>query len=214
MYKNKEVVNLLEKLICVNKVSKTTTGGKRLAFAALVVVGDGKGRVGYGSGKAREVADARNKALENAKKSMIKVPLKEGRTIHHDCDGKYGCGHVILRPAPTGTGVISGGPMRAVFECLGVKDIVSKSLGTNNPYNMILATFEALRGMNSPKNVADRRSKHVSEVIKRRNVIVKNNPSVVTEGDKKDAMSEEEELPNVVEEEEVVVSVADNVSEE
>lgn len=211
MYKNKEVTNLLEKLICVNKVSKTTTGGKRLAFAALVVVGDGKGRVGYGTGKAREVADARNKALENAKKAMIKVPLKEGRTIHHDCDGKYGCGHVILRPAPAGTGVISGGSMRAVFECLGVKDIVSKSLGTNNPYNMILATFEALKNMNSPKNVADRRSRHVSEVIKRRNVIVKNNPSVIYENGKKEMLSEEEEFSGVVDDQEVIT---DNVSEE
>ena len=168
-------------------------------------------RVGYGTGKAREVADARNKALENAKRSMIKVPLKEGRTIHHDCDGRYGCGHVILRPAPAGTGVISGGPMRAVFECLGIKDVVSKSLGTNNPYNMILATFEALKNMNSPKNVADRRSKHVSEVIKRRNVIVKNNPSVIYENGKKEMLSEEEEFSGVVDDQEVIT---DNVSEE
>ncbi len=212
MYKNKEIANLLEKLICVNKVSKTTTGGKRLAFAALVVVGDSKGRVGYGTGKAREVADARNKALENAKRSMIKVPLKEGRTIHHDCDGRYGCGHVILRPAPAGTGVISGGPMRAVFECLGIKDVVSKSLGTNNPYNMILATFEALKNMNSPKNVADRRSKHVSEVIKRRNVIINNNPSVVSDSnDEKEVSLEEKDNSNIVENIEIV---AKNVIEE
>ena len=175
MYKNsKEVTNIIEKLICVNKVSKTTTGGKRLAFAALVVVGDGKGRVGFGAGKAREITDARNKAVESAKKSMIRVPLKEGRTIHHECEGKYGSGKVILRPAPAGTGIISGGPMRSVFECLGLQDIVSKSIGTNNPYNMVLATFEALKNMNSPKNVADRRSKHVSEIIKRRNVINSN----------------------------------------
>lgn len=175
MYKNnKEVTNIIEKLICVNKVSKTTTGGKRLAFAALVVVGDGKGRVGFGAGKAREITDARNKAVESAKKSMIRVPLKEGRTIHHECEGKYGSGSVILRPAPAGTGIISGGPMRSVFECLGIQDIVSKSLGTNNPYNMVLATFDALKKMNSPKNVADRRSKHVSEIIKRRNVISSN----------------------------------------
>jgi small subunit ribosomal protein S5 len=171
---NKEVVNVIEKLICVNKVSKATTGGNRLSFAALVVAGDGKGRVGYGTGKTREVGDARNKAAENAKKAMIRVPLKEGRTIHHECEGRYGCGHVVLRPAPAGTGIISGGPMRAVFECLGIKDIVSKSIGTNNPYNMILATFEALKSMDSPKNIADRRSKHVSEIIKRRNVIVNN----------------------------------------
>ena len=175
MYKNnKEVTNIIEKLICVNKVSKTTTGGKRLAFAALVVVGDGKGRVGFGAGKAREITDARNKAVESAKRSMIRVPLKEGRTIHHECEGKYGSGSVILRPAPAGTGIISGGPMRSVFECLGIQDIVSKSLGTNNPYNMVLATFDALKKMNSPKNVADRRSKHVSEIIKRRNVISSN----------------------------------------
>ena len=208
MYKNKEIANLLEKLICVNKVSKTTTGGKRLAFAALVVVGDSKGRVGYGTGKAREVADARNKALENAKRSMIKVPLKEGRTIHHDCDGRYGCGHVILRPAPAGTGVISGGPMRAVFECLGIKDVVSKSLGTNNPYNMILATFEALKNMNSPKNVADRRSKHVSEVIKRRNVIINNNPSVVSDSnDEKEVSLVDKDFSNIVENIEIVANI-------
>jgi small subunit ribosomal protein S5 len=172
MYRsNKEVVSLVEKLICVNKVSKTTTGGRRLAFAALVVVGDCKGRVGFGTGKAKEVTDARNKALENAKRFMIRVPLKEGRTIHHDCEGKFGRGHVIMRPAVAGTGIISGGPMRAIFECLGVQDVVSKSLGTNNPYGMILATFEALRNMNSPKSVADRRSKHISEIVKRRNMI-------------------------------------------
>ena len=175
MYKNnKETTNIIEKLICVNKVSKTTTGGKRLSFAALVIVGDGKGRVGFGAGKAREITDARNKAVESAKKSMIKVPLKEGRTIHHECEGKHGRGNVILRPAPAGTGIISGGPMRAVFECLGIQDIVSKSVGTNNPYNMILATFDALKNTNSPKNVADRRSRHVSEIIKRRNIMINN----------------------------------------
>jgi small subunit ribosomal protein S5 len=147
-----------------------------LAFAALVVVGDGKGRVGFGTGKAKEVGDARNKALENAKRSMIRVPLKEGRTIHHDCEGKFGCGHVILRPAAAGTGIISGGPMRSIFECLGVQDVVSKSLGTNNSYGMVLATFEALRGTNSPRNVADRRSKHVSEIVRRRNIVAKGAP--------------------------------------
>lgn len=175
MYKNnKETVNIIEKLICVNKVSKTTTGGKRLSFAALVVVGDGKGRVGFGAGKAKEITDARNKAVESAKKTMVKIPLKESRTIHHECEGKYGRGNVILRPAPAGTGIISGGPMRAVFECLGIKDIVSKSIGTNNPYNMISATFDALKNINSPKNVADRRSKHVSEIVKRRNIVANN----------------------------------------
>jgi small subunit ribosomal protein S5 len=181
MYKNnREATDLMEKLICVSKVSKTTTGGRRLSFAALVVVGDGKGRVGFGTGKAKEVGDARNKALENAKRSMIRVPLKEGRTIHHDCEGKFGRGHVILRPAAAGTGIISGGPMRSIFECLGVQDVVSKSLGTNNSYGMILATFEALRSTNSPKNVADRRSKHVSEIIRRRNIVARGTPDSET----------------------------------
>jgi small subunit ribosomal protein S5 len=174
MYRsNKETATLVEKLICINKVSKTTTGGRRLAFAALVVVGDCKGRVGFGSGKAKEVTDARNKALENAKRFMIRVPLKEGRTIHHDCEGKFGRGHVIMRPAAAGTGIISGGPMRAIFECLGVQDVVSKSLGTNNPHGMILATFEALKNMHSPRSVADRRSKHISEIVKRRNMVTR-----------------------------------------
>lgn len=175
MYNNKETVVLIEKLICVNKVSKTITGGKKLSFAALVVVGDGKGKVGFGAGKAREVADARNKALETAKRSMIKVPLREGRTLHHNCESRFGRGHVVLRPAPAGAGIIAGGPMRAVFECVGLKDIVSKSVGSSNPYNMIMATFNALKNMNSPKNIADRRSKHVSEIIKRRNVLISNN---------------------------------------
>jgi small subunit ribosomal protein S5 len=172
---NKEVVSLIERLICVNKVSKSVTGGKKLSFAVLVVVGDGKGKVGFGSGKAREVTDARNKALELAKRSMIKVPLREGRTLHYDCEGKFGKGHIIMRPAPVGTGIIAGGFMRAVFECLGIQDVVSKSLGSNNPYNVITATLEALKGMSSPKSIADRRSKHVSEIIKRRNVIIGNN---------------------------------------
>ena len=172
MFKNeKDTINLIEKLVCINKVTKVTTGGKRLAFAALVVVGDGKGRVGFGSGKAREIVDARNKAVEAAKKSMIKVSLKESRTIHHDCEGKFGSGHVVLRSAVSGTGIIAGGSMRAVFECLGIQDIVSKSIGSNNPYNVLRATFNALENLNSPKNVADRRSKHVSEIIKRRNML-------------------------------------------
>ena len=202
MYKNnKETVNIIERLVCVNKVSKTTTGGSRLSFAAIVVVGDGKGRVGFGAGKAREVADARNKALENAKKAMLKVPLKEARTLHHECEGKHGRGHVVLRPAPAGTGIISGGPMRAVFECLGVQDIVSKSIGTNNPYNMILATFDALKSMNSPKNVADRRSKHVSEIVKRRNVVSNNgNVDVNVEGQDANNAPEEDNKNNAVEE--------------
>ena len=200
MYKNnKETVNIIEKLICINKVSKTTTGGNRLSFAAIVVVGDGKGRVGFGAGKAKEITDARNKAVESAKRSMIKIPLKETRTIHHECEGRYGRGHVILRPAPAGTGIISGGPMRAVFECLGVQDIVSKSVGTNNPYNMILATFEALKSVNSPKNVADRRQKHVSEIVKRRNV-VSGGSTNETNQEQVNAVVEEENKNNVAEE--------------
>ena len=171
MYK-KETTNLITKLICVNKVSKVITGGKKLSFAALVVVGDGKGRIGFGTGKAREITDARNKAIEVATRTMIKVPLKEGRTIHHDCEGKFASGYVILRTAAPGTGIIAGGPMRAIFESLGIQDIVSKSLGSNNTYNMIYATLEALKNLNSPKNVADRRTKHISEIIKKRNMIV------------------------------------------
>lgn len=169
---NREPVNLVEKLIIVNKVTKVITGGKKLSFAALVVVGDKKGRIGFGTGKAREITDARNKAAEIAKRSMIKVPLKEGRTIHHDVEGNFGAGHVILRYAVPGTGIIAGGPMRAIFECLGIQDIVSKSLGSNNTYNMIYATLNALKNLNSPKMIADRRSKHVSEIIKKRNMLV------------------------------------------
>ena len=172
MYKNnKETVNFIEKLVCINKVSKVTTGGKRLSFAALVIVGDGKGRVGFGTGKAREIVDARNKAVESAKKALIRVPLKEGRTLHHDCEGNFGSGHVLLRAAVPGCGIIAGAPMRAIFECLGIQDVVSKSIGSNNSYNMVRATFDALKRVSSPKSVADRRNKHVSEIIKRRNIM-------------------------------------------
>jgi len=167
---NKDGQNLTEQLICVNKVSKTIKGGKTFSFAALVVVGDKKGRVGYGKGKAKEVSNARTKAYEVAKKSMIKVSLKEGRTTHHDCEGRFGSGKVLLRTAPPGTGVISGGPLRAVFDCLGIKDIVAKSIGSSNSYNMVAATFEALNNISSPKSTAERRKKHISEIIKRRNV--------------------------------------------
>ena len=211
MYKgNKETVNLVEKLICVNKVSKVITGGKKLSFAALVVVGDGKGRIGFGTGKAREITDARNKAAEVAKRSMIKVSLKEGRTIHHDCEGKFGSGHVILRTAVPGTGIIAGGPMRAIFECLGIQDIVSKSLGSNNTYNMIYATLEALKNLNSPKNVADRRTKHISEIIKKRNMIVdasNSQNSIVDEN------SESQEEANLVEDKNTEISETNNNEE-
>ena len=158
---------LIEKLVHINRVSKTVKGGKRFGFAALVVVGDGKGRVGFGHGKAREVPEAINKATASAKKKMIRVPLKEGRTLHHDGRGRFGAGKVNVRTAPAGTGIIAGGPMRAVFESLGVHDVVTKSIGTSNPYNMIRATFDALTSQTSPKSVAQRRGKKVADLLGR-----------------------------------------------
>ena len=158
---------LIEKLVHINRVSKTVKGGKRFGFAALVVVGDGKGRVGFGHGKAREVPEAISKATAAAKKKMVRVPLKEGRTLHHDGNGHFGAGRVTLRSAPQGTGIIAGGPMRAVFESLGVADVVTKSVGTSNPYNMIRATFEALGDQTSPKAVAQRRGKKIADLLGR-----------------------------------------------
>ncbi len=158
---------LIEKLVHINRVSKTVKGGKRFGFAALVVVGDGKGRVGFGHGKAREVPEAITKATASAKKKMVRVPLKEGRTLHHDGKGRFGAGKVNVRSAPAGTGIIAGGPMRAVFESLGVHDVVTKSVGTSNPYNMIRATFAALQDQTSPKSVAQRRGKKVADLLGR-----------------------------------------------
>jgi small subunit ribosomal protein S5 len=158
---------LIEKLVHINRVSKTVKGGKRFGFAALVVVGDGKGRVGFGHGKAREVPEAISKATAAAKKAMVRVPLREGRTLHHDGNGHFGAGRVTLRSAPQGTGIIAGGPMRAVFESLGVADVVTKSVGTSNPYNMIRATFEALTSQTSPKAVAQRRGKKIADLLGR-----------------------------------------------
>jgi small subunit ribosomal protein S5 len=158
---------LIEKLVHINRVSKTVKGGKRFGFAALVVVGDGKGRAGFGHGKAREVPEAIQKATAAAKKAMVRVPLKEGRTLHHDGNGHFGAGRVTLRTAPQGTGIIAGGPMRAVFESLGVADVVTKSVGTSNPYNMIRATFEALTEQTSPKSVAQRRGKKIADLLRR-----------------------------------------------
>ncbi len=158
---------LIEKLVHINRVSKTVKGGKRFGFAALVVVGDGKGRVGFGHGKAREVPEAITKATASAKKKMIRVSLKEGRTLHHDGKGRFGAGKVNVRSAPAGTGIIAGGPMRAVFESLGVADVVTKSVGTSNPYNMIRATFDALGDQTSPKSVAQRRGKKVADLLGR-----------------------------------------------
>jgi small subunit ribosomal protein S5 len=157
-----------DRLVAINRVSKTVKGGKRFGFAALVVVGDQKGRVGFGSGKAREVPEAIRKATEEAKRQMIRVPLREGRTLHHDMYGRHGAGKVVMRTAPAGTGIIAGGPMRAVFEMLGVQDVVAKSIGTQNPYNMIRATFEGLKLETSPRQVAARRGKKVSDILPKR----------------------------------------------
>lgn len=158
---------IIEKLVHINRVSKTVKGGKRFGFAALVVVGDGQGRVGFGKGKAREVPEAISKATAAARKKMIRVALKEGRTLHHDAKGHFGAGKVTVRTAPPGTGIIAGGPMRAVFESLGVADVVTKSVGTSNPYNMIRATFDALTNQTSPKSVAQRRGKKVADLLGR-----------------------------------------------
>ncbi|WGF88625.1 30S ribosomal protein S5 [Marinivivus vitaminiproducens] len=160
--------DLIDKLVNINRVAKVVKGGRRFGFSALVVVGDGRGRVGYGSGKAREVPEAVRKATEQAKRAMIRVPLRQGRTLHHDVKGHFGAGRVLLRAAPAGTGIIAGGPMRAVCEALGIHDVVAKSLGTSNPYNMIKATFEALGGVNSPRSIAGKRGKKVGDIIGRR----------------------------------------------
>ena len=156
-----------DRLVAINRVSKTVKGGKRFGFAALVVVGDAKGRVGFGKGKAKEVPEAIRKATEQAKRQMIRVALKDGRTLHHDVEGRHGAGKVIMRTAPQGTGIIAGGPMRAVFEMLGVQDVVSKSLGSQNPNNMIRATMDGLTKEQSPRNVAQRRGKKVADILRR-----------------------------------------------
>lgn len=158
----------VDKLVAINRVAKVVKGGKNFAFAALVVVGDRKGRVGFGHGKAREVPDAIRKATDEAKKTLIRVPLREGRTLHHDGRGHWGAGKVMLRAAPPGTGLIAGGPMRAVLEVLGVQDVVAKSMGSSNPYNMVRATFDALRDQVSPRQVANRRGLKVADLITRR----------------------------------------------
>ena len=163
-----EQSELVDKLVSINRVAKVVKGGRRFGFAALVVVGDAKGRVGYGSGKAREVPEAIRKATEQAKRKLIRVPLREGRTLHHDIVGRFGAGRVVLRAAPPGTGIIAGGPMRAVFETLGVHDVVAKSIGTANPYNMVKATFDGLSRLNSPRAVAARRGKKIADIIGRR----------------------------------------------
>ncbi|MBM3604232.1 MAG: 30S ribosomal protein S5 [Alphaproteobacteria bacterium] len=163
-----------DRLVAINRVSKTVKGGKRFGFAALVVVGDQRGRVGFGKGKAKEVPEAIRKATEQAKRGLVRVPLRDGRTLHHDIEGRHGAGKVIMRTAVPGTGIIAGGPMRAVFEMLGVQDVVAKSQGSQNPYNMIRATIDGLKKESSPRSVAQRRGKKVADIL----------PSAPTSGDK------------------------------
>jgi small subunit ribosomal protein S5 len=166
--RNEERSEMIDKLVSINRVAKVVKGGRRFGFAALVVVGDGKGRVGYGSGKAKEVTDAVRKATDDAKKQMIRIPLREGRTLHHDITARFGAGKVMMRSAPRGTGIIAGGPMRAVFEALGVQDVVCKSTGSSNPHNMVKATFEALQKVKSPRTIAAKRGMKIGELVARR----------------------------------------------
>lgn len=166
--RQREESEFTEKLVAVNRVAKVVKGGRRFGFAALVVVGDGRGRVGSGHSKAKEVPDAIRKATEQAKRNLIRVPLRDGRTLHHDVNGVYGAGRVTLRTAPMGTGIIAGGPLRAIFECLGVQDVVAKAIGSNNPYNMVNATLDALKAMQSPRQVASRRGRKVADIIAQR----------------------------------------------
>jgi small subunit ribosomal protein S5 len=166
--RDREDPELIDKLVGINRVAKVVKGGRRFGFAALVVVGDGRGRVGFGSGKAREVPEAIRKATEAAKRKLIRVPLREGRTLHHDVTGRYGAGKVVVRAAPPGTGIIAGGPMRAVFETLGVQDVVAKSNGSPNPHNMVKATINALENLVSPRSIAAKRGKKVSDIVSRR----------------------------------------------
>src|SRR3981189_2106053 len=163
-----EPSEFIDKLVHINRVAKVVKGGRRFGFAALVIVGEQKGRVGFGQGKAREVPEAIRKATESAKRSLIRVPLREGRTLHHDVNGRHGAGRVVLRAAPAGTGIIAGGPMRAIFETLGMHDVVAKSQGSSNPYNMVRATFDALQHQDSPRSVASRRNIKVSMLQARR----------------------------------------------
>mgnify|MGYP001227206344 FL=1 len=169
--KNQEDGNeFVDRLVFINRVASVVKGGRRFSFAALVVAGNQKGYVGFGHGKAKEVPEAVKKATDSAKNKLIRVPLKEGRTLHHDIKGRHGAGKVILRTAPPGTGIIAGGPMRAVFEVLGVQDVVAKSIGSSNPYNMVRATIDALSKIDSPRQVAERRNKKVNEVINKINI--------------------------------------------
>ncbi len=176
--KGQDQNEFIEKLVSINRVAKVVKGGRRFSFAALVVVGDGNGMVGHGKGKAKEVPEAIKKATDEAKNNMIRVPLRQGRTLHHDIKGRFDSGKVYLRTAPSGTGVIAGGPMRAVFEALGIQDIVAKSVGTSNPHNMVRATFEALKVASSPKIIAMRRSLKINDITKRRKISLQGNENV------------------------------------
>ena len=176
-----EAPEFADRLVAINRVSKTVKGGKRFGFAALVVVGDQKGRVGFGKGKAKEVPEAIRKATEQAKRQMIRVPLREGRTLHHDMEGRHGAGRVVMRTAPQGTGIIAGGPMRAVFEMLGIQDVVAKSIGSQNPYNMIRATLDGLQKESSPRMVAQRRGKKVADILPKREDNVESSAQVAEE---------------------------------
>jgi small subunit ribosomal protein S5 len=160
----------VDRLVHINRVAKVVKGGRRFNFAALVVVGDQKGRVGFGHGKAREVPEAIRKATEAARRGLVRIPLREGRTLHHDATGRHGAGRVVLRTAPAGTGIIAGGPMRAVFESLGIQDVVAKSLGSSNPYNLVRATFDALAHEDSPRSVAARRGLKIAVLQSRRQI--------------------------------------------
>ena len=166
--RQEEQSEFVDKLVGINRVAKTVKGGKNFGFAALVVVGDQKGRAGFGKGKAREVPEAIRKATEDAKRNLVRIPLREGRTLHHDGKGRWGAGKVLLRAAPPGTGVIAGGPMRAVMEVLGIQDVVAKSNGSSNPYNMVRATFQALKEQASPRSVASKRGLKVQDIVARR----------------------------------------------
>lgn len=183
--KEREEGDIQERLVAINRVSKTVKGGRRMGFAAIMVVGDGRGRIGTGSGKAREVPEAIRKATEQAKRRMVRVPLRDGRTLHHDVEARFGAGRVRFRAAAPGTGVIAGGPLRAVFEVLGIHDVVAKSLGSSNPYNMVKAAFAAFEKMESPRMIASRRSKRVNEVLGRK--------GDVKETDAKDIDAKEEQ---------------------
>lgn len=184
----REESELIEKLVGINRVSKTVKGGRRFAFAAMMIVGDGRGRVGFGTAKSREVPEAIAKATQQAKRNMVRIPLREARTLHHDVLGRDGAGKVFLRSAPAGTGIIAGGPLRAVFEALGVQDVVAKAIGSNNPYSMVNATMDALKQIQSPRQVAARRGKKVNDIVSSREDARSSSEKAATQ----DAESDEE----------------------